>query len=600
MRVTATLSLERSADTELTLSIAGGTARSMGDGPSEADSKDYDPSTSLTDTGMGAVDITIVAGNTSGFADVTITPVDDRFDESDGTPTHPHETIVFSGTASGDLSVTSDTVTITDDDATSTVVTLAVDTDTVTPGEQTEIGEGDGATSVLVTATLNDAVRSTATTVSLNLSGTAEFGAGKDYSVSGLLGVTIPENEVSGQATITITPNNERIDDGDKTIQIDGDAPSGSNLGVISADEITLADNDDPPTAITLTVDPTNVREQGPAGGCPEDGSTPGSGCRTSVTITATFSGTDSDVTRLTGTDVTLSVHANSTATRYIDTNTANPDYSAPDALGNAVADITIPDGGSSATTEVVFTSLQDNTAEGDETIIIDGAATIDIDGTETALTINRATIDLSDDDSPSTSLTLRIFECVIATGLPPDTERPDYCPSDQRPVGLTTQESRSFNEGKGAVELIVEAGLDGDVSSNPTDVTLKLEDMVTGRKIATGGGKDYTASDNLTDTGMDAVDITISATEPRAMTKVTLTFEAPEKVDDDDEIIRIGGTANNGITTVRYIDIGIIDNEEASTSVTLTKTSGRDSFTEDNTDAHPYTITAELGDIST
>ena len=256
VRVTATLSTERSSPTELRLRIAGGTA------DHEGDNKDYDPSSSLTDT---TVDITIAAGDTSGFADVTITPVQDRFNEGNG------QTILISAIASDDLAVTGDVVTIADDDETSTTVALTVDTDPVMSGPQTGIGEGDGSPSVVVTATLDNAVRSTATTITLTFTGSAVRGSGNDYELSGTLSVTIPADEVSGSRTITIIPHEERIDDGDKTIVIGGTPPGGSGLSVTPASTITLSDNDDAPTAIKLTVSPTSVREQGPVGGGRQD-----------------------------------------------------------------------------------------------------------------------------------------------------------------------------------------------------------------------------------------------------------------------------------------------------------------------------------------
>ena len=546
VRVTATLSTERSADTTLTLRIDGGDAVSTGA------RKDYDPSGDLTD---GSVDITIAAGQTSGTADVEITPVADRFDEDD-------ETVIIGAAASGGLSVTGDTVTITDDDDPSTTVTLVVDTDTIEMGNQASIGESDGATTVRVTATLDDAVRSTATAVELMLSGTAVRGSTDDYEVAGIMTVTIPADEVSGQRTITITPVGERIDDGDKTIIIRGTAPVGSNLDVTGADDITLVDDDDAPTAIELTVAPASVREQGPVGGA---------GLTTSVTIIASFAGTDSDVTLVTDTPVALSVHADSTASRG-----SSGDYTAPSTLGDTGADITIEAGQTSASTTVEFTSVQDNVSEGDETIIIDGAAT----GFDVAAA-DRATIDFTDDDAPSTSLTLRASACIPSPG---DT----VCTDTLIP---------GFLEGTEHTMLTITAELDGSASTDDIDVTLAILTNVVRDEIhaTLGDLKDYTASSNLTDSD---VDITILATETSATTTVTL-IPRVDRVDDDNEIIRIGGTATGSIT-VNDWEITIGDRETASTEVTLTKSSGPDSFTEDHGVDVPYQIVATLaGDIA-
>ena len=98
--------------------------------------------------------ITIMAGQTEATTTVRIDPTQDTLDESDGTTSRPHETIVFSGTASGGLTTTETaTLTIVDDDTASTNIQLSVDTSSDT-GVQTNIGEGDSETTVTVTATL--------------------------------------------------------------------------------------------------------------------------------------------------------------------------------------------------------------------------------------------------------------------------------------------------------------------------------------------------------------------------------------------------------------------------------------------------------------
>ena len=509
------------------------------------------------------MDITIAAGATTGFADVTITPEPDRVDEND-------ETVTIGAAASGGLSVTGADVTITDDDNRSRLVTLSVDTDTDAMGEQTDIGEGDGATSVLVTATLNDAVRSDATVVELTFTaGSAVAGSTEDYVPSGTLQVTIPANEVSGHQTITITPNDERIDDGDKTITI-GALPT-SGLGIVSAPSITLEDNDDAPTAIELTVDPTSVREQGPAGG---------SGLTTSVEITASFTGANSDVTLLNDTGVTLSVHSTSTAMR-------GTDYTAPAALGDGTADITIPKGHTSASTTIDFTSIQDVVSEGTETIVIDGAAT-----NFTVASTDRATINFTDDDSASESLTLLAFECVeVNVGMPCN----DAVVSD-------------IGESGDASTFKIFAELDGNASASAVVVTLSI--------LTPDGVNNAIRGDDYTVSGIgDAttMDITIPANSRggcmrnaagrcggTAFAEVTLTPQ-PDTVDEDDEVVRISGSTTTAtILRVNTHDIAILDDDTASTSVRLTKSSGLDSFTEDHGAGVPYQIVATLdGNVS-
>ena len=583
VRVKATLSLVRSTDTELTLNIAGGTAERTGD------RKDYDPSSSLTDT---TVDITITAGSTTGSADVTITPKPDRFDEN-------NETIVIGAAASDSLVVDNATVTLNDDDSPSTTVTLTVDTDPPPDGmagNQTSIAEGGGAKTVLVTAELNDAVRSTATEVTLTFGGSAGApGATGQYNTSGTLAVIIGADEVSGQQTITITPDDEKVDDGDKTIEIGGTAPAGSNLNVTAAPDITLSDNDDPPTLIKLTVNPATVREQGPAGDnldCPEGVTTPGAGCITSVTITASFTGDHSDVTLVQATPVTLSVHGDSSTVR-------GTDYTAPATLGdtgNNAADITIPIGQKSASTTVEFTSLQDDVNENAENIIITGSATgFTIAGND------RATIVFSDDDSPSKSLTLSFAKCTWGQ----DPHNPVLTCEKSGVKQLT--EWGSSADGVGLFQ--VKAELDGSTHISDVNVTLRIlsADEIPEHQINATLGRidgvpgDYTVSDNLSDT---TVDITIPATQKSATTTEANVIQLrprEDRVDDDGEVIVIGADVDlASITKVNPWTITIIDREEASTSIAITKSSGLDSFTEDHGSTESYQVVATLaGDIA-
>ena len=125
------------------------------------------------------------------------------------------------------------TTTIQDDDAEPTAITLSVN--------PTEVSEGNGRTaSVTVTATLDgDSTRSSSTTVTLSLSGTAT-GSGADYTAGALPTVTILAGNATGTATLSITPTDDEIFEGDETIVVHGTAVS---LTVSSA-RITIDDDD--------------------------------------------------------------------------------------------------------------------------------------------------------------------------------------------------------------------------------------------------------------------------------------------------------------------------------------------------------------------
>ena len=169
-----------------------------------------------------------------GSQTFTVSTTEDTFDESDETFT---VTISASGgggttTLGTDKSVTT---TITDDDDTLTGITLSADPNT--------LGEDDAATSITVTATLDgDTTRPSDTVVTI---GTLAGSATKDtdYSVTTLASITIPANSSSGTGTLTITPTDDTVVEGDETITIPGTTTTEVGLSVTAA-EVTLTDDD--------------------------------------------------------------------------------------------------------------------------------------------------------------------------------------------------------------------------------------------------------------------------------------------------------------------------------------------------------------------
>ena len=124
------------------------------------------------------------------------------------------------------------TTTITDDDA-ATGITLSADPDTLEEDQET-------AETVTVTATLNGGTRTEATVVTI---GTLAGSATKDtdYTVTtALASITIPANSTSGTGTITITPIDDKVVEGNETITIPG-STTVEGLTVTSA-TITMKD----------------------------------------------------------------------------------------------------------------------------------------------------------------------------------------------------------------------------------------------------------------------------------------------------------------------------------------------------------------------
>ena len=262
--VTATLDVPAPTDgTTVTLSLSG-TAAGTGD---EAD---Y---TLSSDT------IAIAAGETQGTATITI--VDDDVDDAG-------ETIVLDA-ESDTPALTAEplTLTIEDNDAAfASALTLRVD---AAPAE--------GAGPVTVTAALNGPAPTGGTTVTLTATGTATgAGEGADYTLSSTT-IAIAAGETGGTATLTII--DDTADDDGETIILN----AASSNPALTAPELTLtiADNDQLPTALTLSVAPTLAPAEGGAAvtvTATLDVAAPAPG--TPVTLVATGTAT-------TGVDYTLS-----------------------------------------------------------------------------------------------------------------------------------------------------------------------------------------------------------------------------------------------------------------------------------------------------
>ncbi|MDE0369331.1 MAG: S-layer homology domain-containing protein [bacterium] len=480
--VTATLSTPRSDDTTVALAALAGTA---------TEDTDY----AVTEATLPS--ISVAAGQTTGTATITIDPTEDRLDEG------ASETIVVAGTS--DRSVTSATITLTDDDDPSTTVTLSSDPATVTMGEGAA-----SASSVTLTATLDDAVRSTATVVTLEFGGTATEGA--DYSVTpSSPTITIPAKQPTATTTITFSPINDVVDEDDETISVGGSTGvEGLSVSGITS-LVTLTDDDTVSNTINLRVSPAAVNEKD-------------AGRAATVTVTAELG---SSVTRPVDTTVTLSL--------------TGADSDAYTAVLPNPAEVVIPAGETRGTATVRVTTRQDDDATS-ETIMVGGAAT--------GFTVNSAAVTINDDDSPSTSLTLTVNR----TTLP---------------------------ESGGATPVTVTATLDGGTRSTDTTVALSL----TG--TATGGGTDYTAE------LPSPAQITIAAEETRGTATITITPAHDEIDEGDGETITVGGTASGGLS-VNTADVTINDDDTASTIVNLTV---NDPDIGEGDGATTVTVTAELAE---
>ena len=409
--------------------------------------------------------ISIAAEAQSKTGTFTLTPTNDVVDET-------NETVTVSGT-SGSLTVNSATITLTDDDAAPTAISLTVNDNSV--------GEGDGATTITVTATVDGATRfaaATTVTVSVAGSGTAtavDFAAVSDFNIS------IAAEAASANETFTLTPTNDVVDETTETVTVSGE--SGS-LTVNSA-TISLTDDDAAPTSITLTVNDNSVAE--------DDGAT-------TITVTATVDGASRFVD---ATTVTVSVSGSGTAT-------------AVDFGAVADFDVTIAAGAASANNTFTLTPTNDAVDETNETVTVSG--------TSGSLTVNSATITLTDDDDAPTAITLTVND-------------------------------NSVGEGDGATTITVTATVDGTTRfAAATTVTVSVAGSGTATAVDFGAVADF--------------DVTIAAEAASANDTFTLT-PTDDAVDETNETVTVSG--ESGSLTVNSATITLTDDDDAPTAITLT-----------------------------
>ena len=423
--VTATLSgsVAYDEDTVVALSL-GGTAMS----------EDY------THTGPGSV--TIPAGNLSGTASFKVNPTDDKVTETGG------ETIVVNGALSG-FTVSPAMVTITDDDSPSTSLTLSVSPSSI---DEEAAGDAEGKVSVEVTATLDGGTRSEAVTVTLSVGSSSTASRGTDYTADAELGdsgagsvdITIAAGSASGSATFKFDPVDDSVDEGSgETVVIEGAAsaattPTVTSISVASA-TLTIDDSTDAASStISLGVAPSTIAEDA-------SGDVDGN---VEVTVTATLSGS---IARSTATVVALSLGGTATSADYTHT---------------ALSSVTIPARATSGSVTFKVDPTDDSVTEtGGETITVNGALS--------GFTVSLATITISDDDSPSTSLTLSVDPSSI------DEEAAGDDPGN----GVTS------------VSVSVTATLDGGTRAENVTVTLSVGSASTATR-----GTDYSAPATLGD----------------------------------------------------------------------------------------------------
>ena len=297
--------------------------------------------------------LTIPARQTGGSATLAFTPVDDTFSEG-------NETAQVTGAAEG-LTVTPAGLTIEDNDREPTRIALSV--------SPSEVTEGDGDTTLMVTATLEGGgSRTSSTDVSLAVEGLSATAA-TDFTAQQSVTLTIPAGQLSHTADLTLTPVDDDVAEGTEQLAVRG---SNAEPGLpVSRARVTLADNDAQPTAITLSLDRNTVAENGGA---------------QRLTVTAVLEG---DSRRTVDTSVRLTL-AGQTA--------GESDYSAFTGV------LTIKAGESEGAATLVLVPRDDHIDEDDETLEVTGSTAESRTGP--ALEVSGVLVTITDDDTAGVSIT--------------------------------------------------------------------------------------------------------------------------------------------------------------------------------------------------
>ena len=378
------------------------------------------------------------------------------------------------------LGMSVDQGTISDNDTAPTAFTF-----TVSPNEVVETA---GATELTVTVTLEGATQfPTATPVTVEMidhpdaQNSATLGV--DYTAN-TANTAIPAGESSVTTILTLTPVDDDCAEGDEVARLSVkssvlDDPDGQN--------VTIKDNDNTGCEINLNVRPDRVDE---------------SASLAQLTITATMRG---EAIQPVDTVINLSL-VNGTA-------------NVGDDFEPATASLTIPAGETEATAVLSLEVLEDNVAEGDESLQVAGSV-------EGNLRVLPAEVVIVDNDLEPSSIAISVTSALLY-------------------------------EGGGAVTIPVQVGFLGD-STRAVETQVALDIVGLTATLA----EDYTAS-------WDSSNVTIPAGAFSAVANLTLVIEDDTLFEGAEQIAVRGSNADPGLT-VNGVLLTIVDNDSQPTTITL------------------------------
>ena len=372
--------------------------------------------------------------------------------------------LAVSGTSAPVTDTDTATGTITNDDAASTGITLSVD--------PTSVAEDDTATTVTVTATLNDAVRSGATPVTVVVGAAADAATeGTDYATVADFTVTIPDGETSADTTFTLTPTDDEVVEGDEALSVSG-TTTVTGLTVTNT-EVTLTDDDG---SAAVTVDDASANE----GDSITFTVTLDKAVQGGLTVTPSFSG---------GTATSTDYTANTTALTFAGT--------------------------ASETQTFKVATTEDAVIEGNETFTV-GLA---VSGTSAPVTdTDTATGTITNDDAASTGITISVSPSTVA----------------ENDTATTVTVTATLNDAvrSGATPVTVAVGATGDAATEGTDYAAVADFTVTIPDGETSGDATFTLTP--TDDAVVEGDETLSVSGTTTVTGLTVTDTEVTLTDDD------------------------------------------------------------------
>ena len=436
--------------------------------------------------------VTIPSGSKTGTGTFQITPINDTAVEDD-------ETITLSGTIPGGT-VTDGSLTLLDND-----VTLAL--------SPASTGEEAGAKTVTVTASVKTA-RTTSRTLTVSVGKPGDSAEdGTDYGTVANFSLTIAANQVSGTATFTFTPTDDKIIEGSETLTVHG---TGTGLDVGRA-TLTITETDT--TDFVISLNPNPVAEGVNWRNLVVTVSTT-DGYTVSKKVTCRFQNGGGSATW--ASDYYL----------YSDNKGIKP----PGIPGTSVIPtVTINAGQTSGSSTVRLKTIGDNAVEGDETVQIKGYTPYP--------NIYKSCVS---GDSPRT---------VDSEPYPADLTITD----DETSISLSANPS-SVAEDAGDTSVTVTAKMGGNRNA-PADMPVTV----------TFGNSTDSATSGTDYEAIDAFKITIPQGKKSATKTITFTPKDDTLAEDDETVTLTGKTPK---TSVGSTQLTIDDDDDTGITLTASPTS--------------------------